>query len=159
MDKKVKFIKNYEYYSINTKGEVYSYISDKFIILFDNESGYLRAKLYKNKISKKYLVHRLVAEAFKPNPENKPCVNHKDSDRHNNNVSNLGWVTYSENVLHSYRFGHASREGENNQNAKLNTKKVQQIRNSNKTSKELAKLYKVSEGHINKVKRKGCWDY
>jgi len=48
------------------------------------------------------LVHRLVAQAFIPNPFQKPCVNHKDGNRINNKLENLNWVTYSENEKYSY---------------------------------------------------------
>lgn len=50
-----------------------------------------------------HLLHRLVATAFHPNPDNKPCVNHKDGNTHNNAAYNLEWATYSENELHSTR--------------------------------------------------------
>ena len=54
---------------------------------------------------KYYTVHRLVAQTFLLNPDNKPCVNHIDGNKHNNNVSNLEWCTYLENNQHAYRTG------------------------------------------------------
>lgn len=59
--------------------------------------GYGQIKVRK----KGYMLHRLVAENFVPNPDHKPVVNHKDLDRTNNAASNLEWVTYSENSYHA----------------------------------------------------------
>lgn len=65
--------------------------------------GYLTVTLYNNEqnLRKTFKVHRLVSEAFIPNPQNKPHVNHKDLKRSNNNVENLEWVTFKENLDHS----------------------------------------------------------
>lgn len=60
--------------------------------------GYYFVNLYKDGQHTQRYVHRLVAEAFIPNPENKPCVDHIDTDKSNNNASNLRWVTYKENM-------------------------------------------------------------
>lgn len=60
--------------------------------------GYLKIKLSNGAIRKDYYIHRLVAEAYVPNPQDKPQVNHKDENKLNNNASNLEWVTAKENT-------------------------------------------------------------
>ena len=70
-----------------------------------NHTTYYRVSLSKDGKVKRYAVHRLVAEAFIPNPENKPFVNHIDNNGSNNNVENLEWCTHSENMQHSSNQG------------------------------------------------------
>lgn len=72
-----------------------------------NNTGYLQVHLCKNSKSKFDKVHRLVAQAFIPNPENKPQVNHIDENKTNNMVSNLEWVTVKENNNHGTRIERA----------------------------------------------------
>jgi hypothetical protein len=67
------------------------------------DGKYRCVSVTENGVQKHYSVHRLVANAFIPNPENKPQVNHIDGDPSNNCVDNLEWVTGKENVLHAYK--------------------------------------------------------
>lgn len=67
------------------------------------KDGYLRCNIAQDGKFRLWLVHRLVAEAFIPNPGNKPEVNHIDGDKANNNVSNLEWVTREENIRHAHK--------------------------------------------------------
>jgi hypothetical protein len=76
-------------------------IPEKLIFLTFNPNGYIYCILWKNNKCSNKRVHRLVAKAFIPNPENKPEVNHKDCDKHNNNDWNLEWNTSSENSIHA----------------------------------------------------------
>ena len=90
-------------YSINEDGEVRNDITGRIKKPYTNKNnGYLIIDLCKDNKSKKVPIHRLVAEAFIPNPENKPTVDHADGDRTNNSIENLRWATYSEN---NSRFG------------------------------------------------------
>lgn len=67
-----------------------------------DRAGYARVYLKTKSGMKRFLVHRIIAMCFIPNPNSKPCVNHIDGDKLNNSVENLEWCTYSENEHHSY---------------------------------------------------------
>ncbi len=67
--------------------------------------GYYALCLSKNKQSKRYKLHRLIAIAFIDNPYNKPQINHKDGHKENNHIDNLEWCTCSENVKHAHYMG------------------------------------------------------
>lgn len=105
-----KDIKGYEgLYQVSNEGRVKSLnrkckkwngdrkVKEK-IISFTNVSGYLKVTLFRNGIRHYYLVHRLVAEAFIPNPDNKPCIDHVNTVKTDNIVENLRWVTVKENI-------------------------------------------------------------
>lgn len=94
-------------------------IGNKILKPVKTKQGYLVVSLIdKNKTHFVKKVHRLVAEAFVLNSENKPDVNHKDSDRKNNHYSNLEWVTPQENVRHGLVSGYMGSVGGTNHNAK-----------------------------------------
>lgn len=90
-----------------------------------NHKGYLTVRVAINRKSEDRSVHRLTALAFIPNPNNLPQVNHKDGNKRNNCVSNLEWVSNSQNQLHAYKHGlQPSRAGENNSKAKVSYEDV-----------------------------------
>ena len=98
----MKDIKGYEgLYAITPEGEVYSYKRQKFLKPRDNGNGYLCVKLYKEGQNKMYKVHRLVADAYLPNTDNLPDVDHIDNDKTHNYVNNLQWITHRDNCRKS----------------------------------------------------------
>lgn len=97
-------IETYPEYTITGRGDVYGK-SDNLLKHDITHDGYHRVTLYKDNKPKHCPVHRLVAETFIPNPENKPTVNHIDGNKANNSISNLEWSTHSENSQHAYDNG------------------------------------------------------
>lgn len=105
------------------------------------------------------LVHRLVAEAFIPNPQNKPQVNHIDGNKLNNKVNNLEWVTFSGNNKHAFRTGLKSTLGEKHTRHKLTSQQVIEIRNKRGlySQVELAEKYNVSRANISAIQTRRSW--
>ena len=98
----MKDIKGYEgLYGITSCGKVWSYKRKMFLKPKDNGNGYLQVSLYKDKENKSCYVHRLVAEAYIPNNENLPQINHKDENKTNNCLQNLEWC----DAKYNYNYG------------------------------------------------------
>lgn len=105
MEEIFKDIEGYEgYYQISNLGRVKSLgkgnsnnSKEKILILGKDGGGYAKTTLYKDGKQKIFKVHRLVAKAFIPNPNNLPCVNHRDENKNNNCVDNLEWCTIEYN--------------------------------------------------------------
>ena len=77
------------------------FFKEKILFYKKNKKGYIRVHLRSNLNNSMYAVHRIVAEAFIPNPDRKETVNHKDFNKENNYVENLEWMTISENIKHA----------------------------------------------------------
>lgn len=98
----MKYIHKYEgHYSVTKGGRIFSHKSNKFLKLLNDRNGYLSVSLSKDNKVSRASVHRIVAHAYICNDDNKPCVNHIDGDKKNNQIGNLEWVTYSENSVHA----------------------------------------------------------
>jgi hypothetical protein len=93
-------IKGYENYEVSISGSVRNVISKK-ILKPMIRNGYYHINLRKNGKMKHHNIHRIVANTFIPNIENKKCVDHIDSNRLNNTISNLRWASYQENQFNT----------------------------------------------------------
>jgi hypothetical protein len=146
---------------VKSKNNSISNIKGKFVI-YHKRGEYLSYDLSKNGIKKTISIHRLVAQAFIPNPENKPQVNHKDANKLNNNLSNLEWVTRKENSEHA-SLNNLMPIGEKNYHNKIKEKDVLFIRKSLKlktlTPRKLADMFYVNINHIYNIRDIKSWKY
>lgn len=139
-----KGVFGFDNYLCNEQGEIYSLKRNKILKGTVNKQGYKCVLLTKNdgKI-KRVRVHRIVAQTFIPNPENKPQINHKDGNKMNNAISNLEWVTSKENIHHAIKTGLVDNSGTHHGQATCNEEKLKEIRNlisEGKKDKEIEKI-------------------
>lgn len=134
---KAKSHPQFPFLIIHEDGRVFSEKSNKFLTPIINHNGYHVLSIKPdgrngNTVCLRY--HRLVAECFIDNPENKLYVNHKDGNKQNNHVSNLEWCSASENMKHAFNTGLCkARKGEESTSAKLTEENVKYIRDNYKT--------------------------
>lgn len=136
-------------------------IKERILKTCYNPNGYEHAVLQNGKKTKHLSVHRLVALAFIPNPNNKPHINHKDGNKANNQIENLEWVTRSENEKHAHKIGLKDWRGEKASKSKLTKEQVLDIRNleGKKTGREVAKLYNVNHSCIFAIWKRRTWSH
>lgn len=127
-------------YQVSNLGRIKKILGKKEKILsLYTTGGYYGVSFRKPNVHKHYRVHRLIAQAFIPNPENKPFINHIDGNKKNNALSNLEWCTHQENITHAFRILEHG-------NMKLSMEDVESIRNLEINSmnvKAISKQYNV----------------
>jgi hypothetical protein len=131
---------------------------------FDYNGGYLAVQVRVEGKRRNLLLHRLLADAFIPNPHGKPFINHIDGNKANNDLANLEWVTHAENMAHAYRTGLAKARdngpGERSPAAKLNWDQVRHIRAllaHGASQQSVADLFGVRQGTIGFIARNETW--
>ena len=126
--------------------------------------GYLFVSLvHPIKKRKTFSIHRLVAEAFIPNPLNKPEVNHIDTNRLNNTTDNLEWLTREEHVIHTNKNIKFNRvRGEKHWKSKINNSIVLEIRELHKYGKnysQISKIFNINDSTVSRIVKRKFWGH
>ncbi len=138
----------------------------RFLTLFHHSGGYLSVALSRDGQTRLRFVHRLVAQAYIPNPQHLPEVNHIDANKKNNHRSNLEWNTRLQNAKHAKRhnlYKHEPARGERHPDAKLTDSKVKEIRrlwDADEVSLgDLIARYGLSKSSLSAVCNRRTWTH
>jgi hypothetical protein len=158
-----------EIYEISDKGSVkrikpeYNTYVGKILAGGYDTDGYHVVLLYKSGKRRMFKVHRLVAEAFLPNPDSKPQVHHKNSVKFDNRAENLEWVTWPEHVEHTVADNaYNPAKGSDHHNAKLKESQIPEIRKllaEGKSCTDIALLFAVNSATIGDIKDGKTWKH
>jgi len=144
-------------YEISNTGDIRHKEKKKILKLRTSKWGYKRVRLSVSGVNggKLYAVHRLVANAFIPNPLRLPQVNHKDGNKSNNNVENLEWVTAKENTNHAVRMG-LLKSGDKSHRTIIHKKELVEVcglRKLGLSYKQIGEMYNVEKSTISAIIR------
>jgi len=168
-DETWKQIEGYDYYEVSNLGRVRSlshktkkpcrYRKGRVLSQTKVSNGYMHVTLtQEGKKKSNYSVHRLVAKAFLPNPDNKATVNHKNGDKADNRVENLEWSTPSENSKHAYTvLGHKAPIVHNHgrrSSRRFSDEQVRAIRSDTRPRSVIAEEYGIHVMTVGEIKRR-----
>lgn len=151
-----------DYYAVDEFGNVHSMVTAqgrrKCILKPHPKNGYLAVNLFKDGVCKHQYIHRLIAEAFIPNPNNLPEVNHIDGDKTNNRVGNLEWCSRRKNLEHAWSIGHKC-VGESHGCARLTEDDVRTIRamRGKASGLELARQFGIAQCTVSAIQLRRIW--
>lgn len=151
-----------DYYSVSNFGNLYSKRYKRIKKSHLHKTGYPSSTFTVNYISSAKKVHRLVAEAFIPNTDNKQHIDHIDGNKQNNYYLNLRWCTHAENIAFAWVLGLYNNIGSKHGMSKLNESAVSNIKKEiteGKKSVDIARKYNISQQTICDIKKGRLWNH
>lgn len=150
-------IRGYEgLYQISSFGRIKSLKTDMFLKPTLDITGYYRINFRKAGYTKHFNIHRLLLETFVGNPLNKPITNHIDGCKTNNQLSNLEWATYKENLEHATRSG-LNKRIYKKKPGKLSEDDVRFIRESKWDRTIISEVFNICKSHVNAIRTFKFW--
>ena len=152
----------FEKYIVTKSGDVFNSKTGKTLKPATVAKGYYSLTLSNKSKHRREYVHRLVGQAFVPNPNNKPFINHKNGIKTDNRAENLEWVTPKENINHAYKIGLCPTKMKALQGAKLSEEEVFKIRKllqENFEPKNISEMYHVHLFTIHNIRDRKTWKH